>query len=326
MSRRFLAFTLLLAACTGEPSGPSRDAVVLTLVDGASQTALAGAAVEVPPTVMVTHRGEPLAGVKVTFAITAGGGTLHGATQVTNAHGIARPDAWVLGPAGPQAVEARLDEGEAAPVLFTAVSSNGTPLAFSVARTNTPQGVVALPVEQTPRVRVIDHLGRGVPDVAVSWTITAGNGGFRYAEARTGPDGTAAIGKWVLGSIAGENEITARVECPVACAPLTFRATGVPAAVHRVVLHVGDQQRVKAGEPVPVPPAVRLRDAFENLTPGRTVTFAVVGGSGSITGAQAIAGEDGVARVGSWVLGPGENLLRAEAEGVAVLFRAVGEP
>ena len=95
---------------------------------------------------------------------------LHGATQVTNAHGIARPDAWVLGPAGPQAVEARLDEGEAAPVLFTAVSSNGTPLAFSIARTNTPQGVVALPVEQTPRVRVIESGESARIDTPISRT------------------------------------------------------------------------------------------------------------------------------------------------------------
>ncbi len=326
MIRRSLLFPVLLAACAGEPGGPSAERVVLSLLDGTSQSALSGAAVDVPPTVLVTRAGEPLAGVTVTFVVTAGGGTVLGATQETDAHGRARPDAWVLGPAGPQAVEARLADGGAEPVLFTAVSSNGTPLAFAVVRANTPQGVVALPLDETPRVKVVDHLGRGVPDVAVSWVITAGNGGFRYAEERTGQDGTAGLGKWVLGSIAGRNEVTARVSCPVPCPPLVFSATGVPAAVHQVALLAGHQQTGRAGTAVPVAPAVRLRDFWQNVTPGRTVTFSVVSGGGSITGASAVAGDDGIARVGSWTLGPGENLLRAEAEGVAVLFSATGEP
>jgi hypothetical protein len=55
------------------------------------------------------------------------------------------------------------------------------------------------------------------------------------------------------------------------------------------------------------------------------VTFTVVQGDGIVTGGATTSDETGLARPTQWTLGPGENLLRAEAEGVSVLFRATGD-
>ena len=54
---------------------------------------------EVCPAVRVLDaRGRPVAFVDVTFSVTSGGGSLTGATQVTDRNGIATVGSWTLGP------------------------------------------------------------------------------------------------------------------------------------------------------------------------------------------------------------------------------------
>lgn len=109
--------TFTATAADGEPPpGPA-----IEPIEGDGQTAPAGSAVPVRPAVRVTEDGEPVAGVAVTFAVTAGGGTVEGAAQVTNGDGLARVDEWVLGPAaGLNRLEATAEGAGAGPVVFTA--------------------------------------------------------------------------------------------------------------------------------------------------------------------------------------------------------------
>jgi hypothetical protein len=96
-------------------------ALVIEPIEGDAQRALAGSAVPVNPAVRVTEGGEPVAGIEVTFAVVAGGGTVEGATQVTNADGIARVDEWVLGSEpGINRLEASGEALSGSPVVFTA--------------------------------------------------------------------------------------------------------------------------------------------------------------------------------------------------------------
>jgi hypothetical protein len=65
--------------------------------------------------------GEPVPGVRVTFAVPTGGGSVEGPVQTTDADGIARVGGWTLGPvAGTNTLEARAGELEGSPVVFTA--------------------------------------------------------------------------------------------------------------------------------------------------------------------------------------------------------------
>lgn len=119
---------LLAVGCSGnggpsepEPSTPAS----LAIVAGDGQQAAAGAAVPVAPSVVVRDAdGGPVAGVEVTFAVAAGGGTLQGATPTTNASGIAAVSSWVLGPSGAQRITARV--GSLAAIEFEATISPGT--------------------------------------------------------------------------------------------------------------------------------------------------------------------------------------------------------
>ena len=93
----------------------------------------------------------------------------------------------------------------------------------------------------------------------------------------------------------------------------------------------GDEQLNLPGAPTNVPPAVVVRDRENKPVKGVEVKFQVVQGGGLITGGTVKTGKDGVARVGSWVLGEGENQLTAtvtgdQVEGNPVTIRATGSP
>lgn len=71
-----------------------------------------------------------------------------------------------------------------------------------------------------------------------------------------------------------------------------------------LTLEAGDSQFATVGRPVPEPPAVRVVDESGKEVGGVTVTFAVTSGGGSATGTVAVSDTAGIARVGSWTLGP----------------------
>ena len=65
---------------------------------GDAQSAVAGSAPSVLPSVLVTDaKGRPVPGASVTFAVASGGGAVTGATAVTNASGLATVGSWTLG-------------------------------------------------------------------------------------------------------------------------------------------------------------------------------------------------------------------------------------
>jgi hypothetical protein len=67
---------------------------------GDAQAQAAGTALPIAPAAQVTDQsGHPVAGVQVTFTVTAGGGTVSGPVQLTNANGVATVGTWALGPA-----------------------------------------------------------------------------------------------------------------------------------------------------------------------------------------------------------------------------------
>ena len=81
-----------------------------------------------------------------------------------------------------------------------------------------------------------------------------------------------------------------------------------------------------AGRPVDVPPAVRVADGTGAPVAGVLVSFLADPGSGTTADREVTTGPDGVARVGSWVLGPdpGSHRLRARVDGLpTVTFLAV---
>ena len=102
-------------------------------------------------------------------------------------------------------------------------------------------------------------------------------------------------------------------------------APGPPSTISK---QAGDNQVANAGDAVAVAPAVKVVDAAARAVPNAVVTFAVVAGAGTVTGATPTTDANGVATVGSWVLGAvGPNTLSATVAGTGVnpaTFTATG--
>lgn len=85
-----------LAACRNA-TAPSVETSIAA-VSPVMQSALVGTAVESAPAVIVVDQnGAPMAGIYVTFNVTAGGGTVEGSPVLTDASGVARVTRWTLG-------------------------------------------------------------------------------------------------------------------------------------------------------------------------------------------------------------------------------------
>lgn len=107
-----LVLAALVTGCSGEaalePGGPAGR---IGSVSGNNQTGVVGATLSAPLQVRVADRfGTPLPGVPVTFTVISGGGSIDGASAVSDLLGIATSGAWTLGPApGGQQVRAEAD-------------------------------------------------------------------------------------------------------------------------------------------------------------------------------------------------------------------------
>src|SRR5205807_2451171 len=117
---------------TGSPvtftaSGTAGAGVRIDKVTAAQTSALAGTAVTTPPSVIVKDaNGNPVAQVAVTFAVAPGNGTITGASQTTNASGVATVGSWTLSAtAGSNTLTATSGTLSGSPVTFTATGTAG---------------------------------------------------------------------------------------------------------------------------------------------------------------------------------------------------------
>lgn len=175
-------------------------------------------------------------------------------------------------------------------------------------------------------VRVFGSDNQELPGATV--TFSAANGGsVNPATATTDGNGVAGT-RWTLGQTAGPNVLTATAASGVST---TITATATAGRAATVTGLAGANQTAAAGTAVPIAPSVRVVDAFGNLVAGAPVTFTVLSGGGRVTNGLTVTNSQGIATVGSWILGPaaGAQTLaaRVEENGVTnnpIVFTATG--
>ncbi|RFF32403.1 MBG domain-containing protein, partial [Wenzhouxiangella sediminis] len=113
-----------------EGDAASIEAVSATTIGGqAGQPVAAGDL----PTVRVTDsQDNPVSGVTVSFSVASGGGSVTGATQVTDANGQAQVGGWTLGSDATQTLEAAAPGLTGSPVVFTANVDPSIELSISI--------------------------------------------------------------------------------------------------------------------------------------------------------------------------------------------------
>ena len=195
---------------------------------GDGQAAVTGQPVAVRPAVIVRDMfNNPKPGAAVMFSAAPGNGVVTGASQTTNAGGIATVGSWMLGTLGTNTLGATVTGSGISgnPAVFTATSGTA---AVAVYAGNNQVGLTNYRVNVRPAVRVTDESSMPVPGVAVSFAIASGGGSLTGATTTTNTSGVAQVGSWFLGNVPGTNTMTATVTGAgiVAANPVTFTDTG----------------------------------------------------------------------------------------------------
>lgn len=174
------AVTVLVMSCSSDSGGPSGAATAIGVASGSVQSGTVGAPLPTPIGVRVVDAsGDGVAGVAVTFAVTAGGGSVAAAAPVsTNAQGEAST-VWTIGTVSGASNNI---------ATATAAGLTGSPVTFRASGVAGP-GVAVVPVSgnnqnavfftsPAPLVaQVNDAYGNPVVGTTVNWTISGGGSG-----------------------------------------------------------------------------------------------------------------------------------------------------
>jgi adhesin/invasin len=285
-------------AATGTPGGATQ----VVVSGGNNQSAVAGGAVGVAPSVSVQDQyGNGVTGVGVTFAVTAGGGNVTGPNQTSGVGGVATVGSWTLGAAaGPNTLSATAT-GVGTPAVITATGLSGAADSIFATAGNAQTDSVAATLPTAYTVRVVDTNGNGVAGIPIAWTTTGGGGTITPSDT-TDASGYATAVR-VLGTTPGANTASAVVG-GLPGSPVAFSATANVGSPSALTVTAGAAQTDTVNQIVPIAPQVRVADKFNNPIQNNLVTFAVTSGGGIVNPATAIATlANGTATVTSWQLG-----------------------
>ena len=298
------------------PVAVEQGVTALLIHEGDNQIVAVGTAVAVAPAVIaLDDGGNPMGGVWVTFEITSGGGQITGATQLTNAQGIARVGSWTLGTnAGANSITATA-EGRTNTINATAIPG---PLSLLVSHTVVSSDTIGIGDDALLTLYATDEY-----DNLIS------NGSFNVLFAATGGTSTGLIGgatdnadgtytATFTGVTAGTATlINTSIDGAAVMSPRpTITVAALPA---ELIMIAGDNQTAAAGATLPIDPAVQVNDGAGNPIQGVVVTFSVAQGGGTITDSVHTTDEKGSATLGSWTVGTvaGPNALTVVGGGLS---------
>jgi hypothetical protein len=322
-----LAGVLLVASCgDGQPTLFSAPAEVRFLGSADATVEVGEALVPAPAFQVLDDRGNPVPGLTVTLRVEAGAGSVFPTEGVTDEAGQVQLTYWRMGQGvGSNALVAEVDGVEPARVQ---VQSEPGPPAMIVPVSSAQQvGTVATPVPEPPLARLTDRFENPLEGFQLSFEPEDDSGEIDGASVLlTDAQGQAGLASWTLGTRSGTQAVQVTLVGGTGGPPgLRFVAQALPGPAADMAAAAPQDQTAEAVSDVPEPPAVRFVDAYDNPVPGVMAAFQVEEGDGSVEGAPAVSGADGVARLARWTLGSevGPNRVVATAGSFpAVEFRA----
>ena len=313
----------LFVSSPGATNSPTTLPVTLQVAYGPPATVVAdsgdgqAATVNTPVAIIPVARvldqySNPLSGIAVTFAVTAGGGAVNPTTSVnTDAAGRARVVSWTLGTAaGTNRLVASTVAGPSATFTATgAAQTDVSPTQSSVVATTgaitaCSSGCSAGSTASTITVTVRDGFGNAIANAAVTVAASGTNNALTSSSGTANASGvfttTFSSTKAEAKSISATGNGGSGVIPISQTAPVTVNA----AAAASIAVNGGNSQTARVGLAVSTDPSVLVRDAFLNPVPNVTVTFSVTGGGGSaVAPATPLTNVSGIATVGGFVLG-----------------------
>jgi len=326
---------VLLTTCRGrEGTGPAVPIPTdIAPVSGDHQTGTAGQVLAQPLVAkVVSSTGSGVAGVTVTWQLTAGGGTLSAGSVPTDLQGRAavRVTLGTASGSNNTIVTASVAGLNGSPVTFTASASAGPVSQLAAVSGNIQTDTVGQALPELLVVAVRDQFDNPVSAAIVSWAVTAGGGTVSTPSVATDVQGRAVVA-WTLGSVVGAQRVTAAV-AGLAGPPLEFVATALTGAAAQIVLVSGNDQSGIVGTPLAEPYVVRVTDAFGNPVGGVAINWGVTAGGGSIAPLSAFtnsAGLDSALRTLGTIAGVNNDTATATGAGLTgspMAFAATAHP
>ena len=260
---------------------------------------------------------DPMEGVMVTFAISAGGGSLSVTTSMTNANGQAESTLTLGIDASTNTVTASV-EGISQMQVFRAEASLPPPIptALSIVSGENQTGLTGEVLANPFVVEVRDQYDDPMEGVTVTFAISGGGGSLRPEMDMTNANGQAES-TLTLGIDASTNTVTASVEGISQMQVFRAEASLPPPIPTALSIVSGENQTGLTGEVLANPFVVEVRDQYDDPMEGVTVTFAISGGGGSLRPEMDMTNANGWAQ-STLTLGnePGRNTVEVRVEGI----------
>lgn len=239
-----------------------------------------------PRVQVVDKYGNPVKNAAVTFAVTAGGGSVSGASQITSDSGYATVGGWTAGTtSGTNTLSVSLQGSSVTPIAFTAISNVNT-IQWTGATSTASVGAT---VDVT--FHVADFKSANASGATV--TFTPSDGGSSAASAVTGADGNVTA-HWVLGPSPKQQTLTAKLaDGSSTNASMKARA--------KLTIVNGSPENVDPGTYVSRDPTVQVQTLDGTPVSGAIVTFQA-SGDGQVSSAQVATASNGNAAA-RWRLG-----------------------
>jgi hypothetical protein len=296
----------------------------LALVSGGSQSAPVSAPLADSVRVqLLATDGLGIAGVPLTVAVTSGGGSVSQASIVTDINGDAA-FAWTLGTSvGTQQVT--LSAAGVANLVVSATAGSAPLVATQLVITQQPAVAQLIGVNTVPALVVQARDASGVPVPGFTDSVTIAFGANPGAATLAGTlrvaavSGVATFNAWNVSAAGDGYTVVASAPGLTSATSTAFNVGAGGPALLSVVS--GDAQTGFTGQALSGAITVRVTDAVATPLADVPVTFAVVSGGGTLTGATVTTNAAGNATLGSWILGatPGANAITATVAGLAPL-------
>lgn len=312
MFRRIVVLGLLAAVGCGGSDSNAPAPVLTTLTVALSPNAVQVGQTSTATATGVDQNGAVMAIGTVTWTSSSAIATVAADGKVT---AVSAGSAIISGAVG----------GKSAQAVLTIVPLPGVALSIVTGPPATVQNRIAL--TPAPVVQVVNSTGGPVAQGGLTVTASASVGNIAgVATAVTDGTGRATFTQmgFATRTLGPRNLVfTAPGMTP---ASVSVNVTVGPPVLGFIL--AGDAQTAVVGKAVAIAPSVRVTDPDTNPTPGISMEFVVSAGGGSTTGSPVATTANGVATVGSWILGPtpGTNSLQVRPVTFSggVPFTAIG--
>ena len=301
----------------------NRNPMSLEAISGGEQEGFPGEALTNPFVVEVKDEsGLVFEGVPVTFAVTAGGGTLTKQNITTDSSGRAESRLTLGSNPGTNTVRATA-EAIAQPEIFTAEGIR-VPRERSRISGYDQEG---FPGETLPNpivVEVRDQFDKPLEHVTVTFTVSVGVGTLTVTSSMTDTNGRAES-ELTLGSNAGTNSVSASASGIEKSAVFTSEGIRTPQSILKIS---GDSQEGIPNTKLPDPFIIEVQDKNGSSLEGVPVTFAVTNGGGTLSVTSMETAPDGRAEsILTFAASPKMHTVEVSAKGVetTVIFSAVAK-